>query len=662
MSITLPDTIVKTTVFGYVFDDDGVTPIENAKVHFKSAPFMKDDNLLEIDTEVVTDSEGRYQADLPTTVSASQAFATVTVDIRWTDAQGNSKDKQEMILVPETGPVSVQVARTEAADAGQIYSGPQGPAGPQGPIGPQGLPGGALSSFDISGGGTQNALTPGFYFVDSSAGPTTLRIPDASGATEDSSYRIYKIDSSANDVTVVTVGGTQLIGGSTSQIISVPNKGFSLLDQTTNYKIVQDSRPSFNGSTQSVGTANSDGVVNSSARSDHVHDHGAQTEPTHHADAIPGGNAGFMTGADKSKLDGIESGATADQTGAEIKALYEAEADTNAFTDAEQTKLAGIEAGAEVNQTDAEIKTQYENNPDTNAFTDAEQTKLAGIEAGATVETGSLVAPPAIAVAGAAGTDTGVYANDDHTHAHGAQTDETLHALATPGANGFMSAADKTKLNGIETGATADAASGVAPPDVAAAGSAGTDTNTYANSNHTHGHGNQAGGSLHAVAVAGVAAGFMSAADKTKLDGLGAGTATQDFFFPMGNLITNYSEYAVATVGASGTGYCSFKVPADFTTLTSLELVGIIDPAAAGGGKNIDFFSSYGAIGEDRNNHAESDTSGATNLTGTDNELYSFDISSVFTLLAAGDYAGLRVLHNSIGGNIYYLGIRLKYT
>jgi len=52
--------------------------------------------------------------------------------------------------------------------------------------------------------------------------------------------------------------------------------------------------------------------------------------------------------ADGTKLDGIESGATADQTGAEIKALYEAEADTNAFTDADHTKLDGIEASADV--------------------------------------------------------------------------------------------------------------------------------------------------------------------------------------------------------------------------------------------------------------------------------------------------------------------------
>lgn len=102
-----------------------------------------------------------------------------------------------------------------------------------------------------------------------------------------------------------------------------------------------------------------------------------------HDDAIAGGASGFMPGSDKAKLDGIEANATADQTGAEIKAAYEAEADTNPFTDAEQSKLAGVEAGATADQTGAEIKTAYEGQADTNAFTDAEKTKLAGVESGA---------------------------------------------------------------------------------------------------------------------------------------------------------------------------------------------------------------------------------------------------------------------------------------
>lgn len=52
--------------------------------------------------------------------------------------------------------------------------------------------------------------------------------------------------------------------------------------------------------------------------------------------------------ADGTKLDGIESSATADQSDAEIKTAYENNADTNAFTDADHTKLDGIETAADV--------------------------------------------------------------------------------------------------------------------------------------------------------------------------------------------------------------------------------------------------------------------------------------------------------------------------
>lgn len=62
------------------------------------------------------------------------------------------------------------------------------------------------------------------------------------------------------------------------------------------------------------------------------------------------------TTEEKTKLSGIETAATADQTGAEIKTLYEAEANTNAYTDAEKTKLSGIEVGATANSTDASLR------------------------------------------------------------------------------------------------------------------------------------------------------------------------------------------------------------------------------------------------------------------------------------------------------------------
>lgn len=67
-------------------------------------------------------------------------------------------------------------------------------------------------------------------------------------------------------------------------------------------------------------------------------------------------------------------------TGAEIKALYEAEGNTNAFEDTDASKLDGIESGATSDQTGAEIKVLYESQADTNAFTDAEQANLAAAD------------------------------------------------------------------------------------------------------------------------------------------------------------------------------------------------------------------------------------------------------------------------------------------
>ena len=89
--------------------------------------------------------------------------------------------------------------------------------------------------------------------------------------------------------------------------------------------------------------------------------------------------------ADGTKLDGIEAGATADQTAAEIRTLVESASDSNVFTDADHTKLNGIEAGATGDQTNAEIRAAVEAASDSNVFTDADHTKLNGIEASADV-------------------------------------------------------------------------------------------------------------------------------------------------------------------------------------------------------------------------------------------------------------------------------------
>ena len=138
---------------------------------------------------------------------------------------------------------------------------------------------------------------------------------------------------------------------------------------------------SFNTRTGAVTLTASD--VNTALGSNAVLDSDIGSTVQAFSSVLAGTTASYTT-AEKTKLSGIETAATADQTGAQIKTAYEAE--TNAFTDAQFTKLAGIEASATADQSAAEIKTAYESNADTNAFTDADHTKLDGIEASATAD------------------------------------------------------------------------------------------------------------------------------------------------------------------------------------------------------------------------------------------------------------------------------------
>ena len=66
---------------------------------------------------------------------------------------------------------------------------------------------------------------------------------------------------------------------------------------------------------------------------------------------ITGGNVDALTAAQVRTLLNVEDGAAADPSAAEVKTLYESNADTNAFTDADESKLDGIESGADVTDT-----------------------------------------------------------------------------------------------------------------------------------------------------------------------------------------------------------------------------------------------------------------------------------------------------------------------
>lgn len=143
---------------------------------------------------------------------------------------------------------------------------------------------------------------------------------------------------------------------------------------------------------------------------------------------------------------------------------------------------------------------------------------------------------------------------------HGNRGGGSLHPAATDSVAGFLSASDKTKLNGVASGATntplastapvdvtkATAAIGVgttaarqdhkhdiataAPSNIGTANDEGTST-SLARADHVHAHGAQTDGTLHAVATDSVA-GFMSPADKVKLDTLNTSARTIQHFAP----------------------------------------------------------------------------------------------------------------------------------
>jgi len=71
--------------------------------------------------------------------------------------------------------------------------------------------------------------------------------------------------------------------------------------------------------------------------------------------SVSGTVDGRDVAADGTKLDGIESGSTGDQTAAEIRTLVESASDSNVFTDADHSKLNGIESGATADQTKSDI-------------------------------------------------------------------------------------------------------------------------------------------------------------------------------------------------------------------------------------------------------------------------------------------------------------------
>ena len=146
------------------------------------------------------------------------------------------------------------------------------------------------------------------------------------------------------------------------------------------------------------------------------------------------------------KLSGIESGATADQSNAEIRAAVEAASDSNVFTDADHSKLNAIEASADVTDATNVAAAGALMSSSLGGTINDNVVKLAGIEAGATADQTDEEIQDIVGAMVTGNTESGItvtYQDGDGTidFSVASQTDENF------------TTADHAKLDGIEAGA-----------------------------------------------------------------------------------------------------------------------------------------------------------------------------------------------------------------
>ncbi len=116
--------------------------------------------------------------------------------------------------------------------------------------------------------------------------------------------------------------------------------------------------------------------------------------------------------------------------------------------------------------------------------------------------------------------------------------------------------------------------------------------------------------------------------------------------------------------------FLTFRVPADFTSLTSALVIGISGYTGdASQPMSIALDSQYGVLDELYRLHTEADAlQDNEEGTSTGNDLLSWDASGVLSGITAGDIVGIRIsYHAGVGGisqptYIFVLGLAFKYS
>lgn len=330
---------------------------------------------------------------------------------------------------------------------------------------------------------------------------------------------------------------------------------------------------------------------------------------TTHSDVTSAGSGAIITSAERTKLSGIETSATGDQTAAEIKTAYESNANTNAFTDAAETKLSGIEANADVTDTI--------NVTAAGALMDSEVTNLAQVKAFNSADYAT----------SAQGTtaDSALQPTDIGTSVQSYNVNTVIDATYVATDQNFTNA-DHTKLDGIQAGAEVN----VNADWSAVAGDA----------------------QILNKPTLGTAAATDSTAYATSAQGLLADSALQ----PSDNIseLTNDSGY-LTNLSASSIGQLSD------VTLTSPIAGGLLVEQAGGG------FLKLGGSTWATNYLDLSNLKDVTITTPLDGQVLSYDLatskwvnSSLATVATSGDYNDL--INTPTGGSTNVLdGQKVEY-
>jgi hypothetical protein len=145
----------------------------------------------------------------------------------------------------------------------------------------------------------------------------------------------------------------------------------------------------------------------------------------------------------------------------------------------------------------------------------------------------------------------------------------------------------------------------------------------------------------------------------------GDAPSQKEVWFSIAQSTANQGTYRVQNIGGTGSGNMNGLIPLDFTNLVSIEAIGFNVAATVGPGADIDLTTEYGAVDvpEARNQHTQTDAASTYTIPAV-LDFFKIDISALVTApdIAAGDAFGLNIDHNSIGGAIGYLGVRLLYT